>query len=151
WFKEQAWAKVVGMLWDQKVKPAILKEVEDDVKDTARKQKLDKAGTEELVRQRARPILEDRKAQLDNILPDSFDELIGRAVAKGDSMGQAFSNTIRGVTKGEVLVGRGFLDHKSVENFVVSHYGPSLQSIEEKIEAVRSKTRDKGRDLTVEE
>ncbi len=155
WFKEQAWAKVVGQLWDEKIKPAILKEVEQDVTDSLRKEKLDeaqrKARLAELVKARSEPVLKDRKAQLDNILPDSYDELIGRAVAKGDSMAQAFANTLGPVTEGELLVGKGFLDRKAVAAFLVSHYGPSLQSIEKEIEAVRSEARDRGRDMTVEE
>jgi SecD/SecF fusion protein len=160
WFKEQAWVKVRTMLWEEMIKPRLKEEIERDVaKELDIGPKLGAAErelkTKQLVAERSAVIFKDRKEQIDNILPDSFNELIGRAVTKGDSVGQAFARSLQSLLRDDnLLTGKDFLDRKKVEDYLVAHYGPSLQSIEEKIENYIKKSKEAGvysRDLTVEE
>jgi SecD/SecF fusion protein len=155
WFKEQAWGKVRNMLWEDKIAPRIKTEVAQQVaREVDKDTKLDAAQREsrkkKLTEERTNAVLKDRKAQIDNILPDSFEELIGRAVTKGDSIGQAFAEALSPLMGKDLLAGKDFLDRQAIKTFVVDHYGPSLQSIEAKIEK-SNKASGRGRDLTVEE
>src|SRR5205085_757254 len=96
----------------------------------------------------------ERKNQFANIQPDSFHELIGRAVVKGDGIGQAFLSTLEPLLGADILGPggddkEGFLDRKEVTKFVEDHYGPSLESIEKTIEDI-SKEIGRSRDVSVE-
>jgi len=123
------------------------------------------------------PILKERKAAFDKIAPDSIDELVGRAVCKGDSVGQAFLVALEPMVakdarkdpygvlsglyvdniplddKGKPKDDSKFLDSNEVREFVLGTYGPSARIIEHQIRAIEDENIASGqsRDVTVEE
>jgi SecD/SecF fusion protein len=113
------------------------------------------------------PILQERKTAFEKIPPDSVDELVGRAVTKGDSVGQAFvvalepmlgknvlkdryADKIEVDEKGKAKDESKFLDASKVLQFIKDNYGPSAQIVEQQIEQANLSS-GHSRDLTVEE
>ena len=103
------------------------------------------------------PKLKERAEAFKTIEPDSFDELIGRVEMRGNTIGQAFLNTLEPLLGNQIVTpasgdddASDFIDRKTITDFVTENYGPSVQSIEKQIE---EKNKESGRikDLTVEE
>jgi SecD/SecF fusion protein len=152
WFKAQAWNRLVELLWEKLVAPKLAQDIEraapNEVKDWAKKSEAEK---KEAIQKRKDAIFADRKAHLLNTLPDSFEELAGRAVVKGGSIAQAFVETLQPVMGSPLLTNKQeFVDRGEADKFITDYYGPSLKSIQDEIEAI-NKDIGRGRDLTVEE
>jgi SecD/SecF fusion protein len=93
-------------------------------------------------------------ADLEKISPDRIDILIGRVALRGDLPAQACLKVLEPLT-GEMdlsSAGKGnlFLSPKKVEEFVTAFYGPSRESIEERIKS-DFKIDTRLRDLSAEE
>jgi len=121
WFKQQAWAQ-------------LLKKVEERW-----------------------PKLKQRPEAFKNIDADSIEELVGRVEMRGNGISQAFLNVLEPMLGRKVTDANSgeddkseFIDRKTVSKFVEDNYGPSLQSIEKKIEE-KNKASGRVKDLTVEE
>ncbi len=135
WFKEQAWKQMISALFERYPQ---LKE--------RKEQFFGRVEFDDKVQKWVRK---------GGIQPDSFQELIGRVVVKGDSLAQAFVSTLEPLLGSDIITPTGpnekdkFLDRKEVAKFVEEYYGPSLESIEKTIED-SNKAAGRSRDIGVE-
>jgi SecD/SecF fusion protein len=126
WFREQAWKELSARVWDKFFVERYAKNKEEWAK------------------------LKGRKSEFDNILPDHYEELIGRVVLRGNVLGQGFVSALEPVLGRGYLTGEAFLPRKEVKDFIVANYGPSDRDIESEIEKI-NKSSGRRRDSTIED